>query len=394
MRVIFPTYGGGHVKSIIPVVSQMKSIGWEPIVIGFTSSVLELGKANVEYLELSSFLSLYTFDEISTILSLGNKYSSISNASLKRLEIVSYVGINLFDLLLRYDRQKVLNSYRDNGRDIFLPNDFARRVLKNLKPDAVFVSCGQRAERAFALEALRNNIEVFRLVDLLGENISLENKINVFVMNEKALKNVKESNNLISNVIVTGNPNFEFEPICSSDQSEFDNLVAKHEFVVTIFTQPSVAFLSKTIELIYEEFRNNEGFLFLIKIHPNECMSQYEKFICDNFKVMSDIDANKVVYNSDVNLTFFSSVGFQAVNLSKPLGVLNLFNVDYPVDYVSYGIADLISSIDDLYDLIKRTKEGVFFTSKREANYLEYAQPKNSVNNILAAMSNVFLNGA
>jgi len=43
-KVFFVTYGGGHVRSVIPVIKELKSRGHKVSVLGLTSSVNDLKK--------------------------------------------------------------------------------------------------------------------------------------------------------------------------------------------------------------------------------------------------------------------------------------------------------------------------------------------------------------
>jgi len=43
------TYGGGHVRSVIPVIKELKSRGHKVSVLGLTSSVNDLKKEEIEF---------------------------------------------------------------------------------------------------------------------------------------------------------------------------------------------------------------------------------------------------------------------------------------------------------------------------------------------------------
>jgi hypothetical protein len=384
MKVFFPTYGGGHVNAIIPIVKKLIGIGIEPIVLALTTSVFELDKQGISYFKISDFLYLYSEEEKLQINYFGIQNSlGLSNNKLSKQDTIDYLGINIFDLSITDGHVRADEKYKLEGRNIFFPLDFASRVLNEIKPDCVFVTCGQRMEKAMAVEACEKNIKVFRLVDLLGENTIIDYPATVFVMNEISRANIVANNINVENVVITGNPNFDYTPQFNNPK----NLIYNHQegrLIVSIFTQPGILGLNEDIGNIYSISSAFENITFILKPHPSESASTYERFASNNFVLLDDVDANVIIEQSSLVVTFFSSVGFQAISQDKPLLLLNFTGKDYPLNYDKYGCALKITNLIDFENFLVLFSQNRFDFTSFILNYKKLKQPKQSADKIVS----------
>lgn len=384
MKVFFPTYGGGHVNAIIPIVKEMINKGLEPVILALTTSTFELDKHKIDYLKISDFLHLYSDKERCLVNDFGLKYSdALTNNKLSRQDTLDYLGVNLYDLSIRDSRARVVELYIEKGRGIFFPIDFVSRVLDEIEPDCVFVTCGQRMEKAMAVVASEKNIKVYRLVDLIGDNTFIEYSATVFVMNEIARVNIIANNKHIDNVFITGNPNFDYIPQCCNPLS-FIPTYREEQLIVSVFTQPGISGLTETIGNIYKISSTFENITFILKPHPNEDLSDYVQFSSNNFILLENADANEIIEHSNLVITFFSSVGFQTINQDIPLVVLNFSGDKYPLDYAKYDCALKITCIDDYASFMRTFSQNRFDFTKFVCNYEKLKQPSQSVKKIIS----------
>ncbi len=381
MSIFFPTYGGGHVNAIIPIVKELLNLEYEFNVLALTVSSHQLSTNDIPFLRVFDFFKLYNENELKLIKYFSNKYlESEIHEKADAVDIGNYIGLNLFDLSLRNDLKKVESNYLSDGRKTFLPLDFSARVLNYLKPSAVFVTCGQRMEKAMSIAAEEANIPVFRLVDLLGCNTIIDGRPTVLVMNELAKKNILKNNNKLTAVEVTGNPNFEYRKKVNNNC-----LFAKPNarYIISIFTQPGMPLgikVIKSIASIVDEFPH---FVFVLKPHPNENVCDYKELISENFLVITDYDANELISQSNAVFTFYSSVGFQAINQNKPLFILDFFNGNFPIDYSSLGAGVKVKNIEEFRCLLRKMEAGILDLSSEIRNYHLLQQPASSVDKII-----------
>jgi len=73
-KVFFVTYGGGHVRSVIPVIKELKSRGHKVSVLGLTSSVNDLKKEEIEFKGIRDYLNLFKDEEAQKILEYGDMF--------------------------------------------------------------------------------------------------------------------------------------------------------------------------------------------------------------------------------------------------------------------------------------------------------------------------------
>ncbi len=375
----FSTYGGGHVKSIIPIVKKLNKNGFHTDVLGLTNSISELSKSDIDHSTVSKWLHLYTTEEREKILELGNLALVASPEMQQDLDSVIYHGIGLLCLMSEVGTKEALVTFEAKGRSCFLPVDFAERVLLDAKPDFVFVTCGQRLEHAFALSANKLNIPVFRLVDLVGLSISVNYKATILVGNEHAKEFIFDDMKLGNKICVTGNPNFHYK---SDPYSKKNSEI----FYISYFSQPGVKGRNAILEIFSNLLKEKLPVKFFYKPHPSENLKDLINFNDDIF-FTKDLDANKLISESDLVITHFSSVGYQAINQNKALVKVNFAKEDFAIDYSKIGCAKEVISVSELIRIISDLcLYGLDEFSSELANYKKFQQPQNPVNNILDAI--------
>lgn len=397
-KIFFVTYGGGHVRSIIPVVKELKLRNQEVSILGLTSSVIDLRKEQIKHKKIKEYLKIFEYEEIQKILKYGDmviENSYDTNSSLEKFDIKVYLGINLWDLSLQLGSiDAALNFFYSKGRREFFPINAIEKILKYENPTIVVVTSGQRFEKAVAIAANKMNINVVRIIDLLGEDLNIPYQANVCVLNNYAKKNVISNNNQLDdkNVIVTGQPNIEFK----YDKEEHYNFIEEYKIdkfdkVISFFSQPKI----NSRENIFEEFINylkdNPNNLGIWKLHPNEKMTIYKEFksLTNNLVIIKNCNANLILEESDLVITFYSTVGLQAVIAGKNLITVNLSEKKYPIEYDKLGCAKLVDNID----AFKETIESFLESKNGDYNFHEAREmltpPRNSAINIANVIEDI-----
>lgn len=375
----FPTYGGGHVKAVIPIIKSLIQRGFDIEVLGLTNSVCELSKASLKFKCIAEYSYVYSSEEQKVIFELGSAAIEGPNKVIDRNDAIWYHGIGLLELSKDVGQHNALIKYKEFGRKVFLPVDFAYRLLSKLKPNFIFVTCGQRLEHAFAVAANLLNIKVFRLVDLIGNSIEIDYAATFLVGNELERRKLLEVSLGQHNIIVTGNPNFEYFKDSNTSIDE------EKKTQITYFSQPKVAGRNNVLEVFNTISSIFPDISFLYKPHPSEDVSDLV-LLSENIKLVS-VDANQLIANSQLVITHFSSVGFQAINQNKPLLKINFNSSKFPIDYTEMGCARELNSPAELFLMLKGFINKKVSFEHELGNYINYKQPTNSISLVVKAIT-------
>lgn len=397
-KILFVTYGGGHVRIVIPIIEELISRKHEVSILGLTSSVKDLKKYKYDYKNIREYLSLFDYIEQKKILEYGELVIDDAfddKSGLDKDDIKVYLGINLWDLSLQYENfDKCLNEFKLNGRRGFFPINLMERIIRYENPDVLVVTSGQRSEKAAAIVANKMDIQVVRIIDLLGENLVIPYDAKVCVMNDYAKNNILESNSKINtnDVFVTGQPNIELK-YNYRDQIKFyqNNNLDKYEKKVSFFSQPNIPYRSIVFKEYIKLFESNSNYFGVWKLHPNEDISLYDNLVNQlppNLIVVKDDDTNVLIEESNLVITFYSTVGLQAIVAGKLLLVINLTEKDFPIDYAKLGCAKLVRNVSDFQNTIN-------YLLKNNINNDEFYDARNKLkapNNAAKNISNVIEN--
>lgn len=397
-KILFVTYGGGHVRIVIPIIEELISRKHEVSILGLTSSVKDLKKYKYDYKNIRDYLSLFDYIEQKKILEYGELVIDDAfddKSGLDKDDIKVYLGINLWDLSLQYENfDKCLNEFKLNGRRGFFPINLMERIIRYENPDVLVVTSGQRSEKAAAIVANKMDIQVVRIIDLLGENLVIPYDAKVCVMNDYAKNNILESNSKINtnDVFVTGQPNIELK-YNYRDQIKFyqNNNLDKYEKKVSFFSQPNIPYRSIVFKEYIKLFESNSNYFGVWKLHPNEDISLYDNLVNQlppNLIVVKDDDTNVLIEESNLVITFYSTVGLQAIVAGKLLLVINLTKKDFPIDYAKLGCAKLVRNVSDFQNTIN-------YLLKNNINNDEFYDARNKLkapNNAAKNISNVIEN--
>lgn len=398
-KVLFVTYGGGHVRSVIPVIKELISRNHEASILALTSSIKDLKKEKHDYKRIIDYLFLFNDIEKKEILEYGNLVINDAyddKSGLDKDDIKVYLGINLWDISLQNDSfDEALSDFKLNGRKCFFPINSMERIIKHESPDVLVVTSGQRSEKAAAIVANKMDVQVVRIIDLLGENLVIPYDAKVCVMNDYAKKNILESNSQINkqDVFITGQPNVELK-YDYSDQIKFyqDNNLDKYEKKVSFFSQPNIPYRSRVLKEYINFFESNPNYFGVWKLHPNEEIDLYESFSNQtppNLIIVEDSDTNVLINESDLVITFYSTVGLQAIVAGKLLLTINLSEKDFPITYDKLGCARLVSDISHFQNTINHllTSNNIndqFFDARNKLT-----APNNAAENISNVIENI-----
>ena len=166
-RVLFVTYGGGHISMMLPVMRALELAHpeFDCVLMALTTGLLK-AKAVRPTLGYHDFLDLV---DAPAALAWGEKLSrGNTSPDVPLHETLAYLGINYLDLIAQYGQAGAAEHYSQQGRYGFAPLHFMRRVLEKLSPDVVVATNSPRSEQAVLQVAKERGIPCVGLVDMFG----------------------------------------------------------------------------------------------------------------------------------------------------------------------------------------------------------------------------------
>jgi hypothetical protein len=211
-KVLFITYGSGHVNMVVPVAKALQASGLAlPVVLALTTAADVVRRAGLPLLQFKNFVRPQDQD----VLLYGRALvARLDSAPLDIEESIAYLGLSFADLVAEHGLDAANAMYAHNGRQAFLPVATLRRILEGIQPDLVFATNSPRSERAAVLAARELNIPAICLVDLfaidevkwIGAPAYADR---VCVLNPAVKAFLVKSGRLPEQVVVTGNPAFD-----------------------------------------------------------------------------------------------------------------------------------------------------------------------------------------
>lgn len=327
-KILLASYGGGHVNIITKLYYHFKSLGYSPYVLGFTSAELTLNKHSIPFLSYKDFLNSY--EEKSEIEKMGkNLLTALGTKSLiSEEESIAYLGINYFELKNKFGDEKAKAIYDESGRSAFYPYEFAKKVIKQLKPDIVISTNSPRSEAAILEAAKHEKIRTYCVNDFYAPD-EIEERTGDSTYSDKLFVCTNGIRKIFinkgwkpENVICSGNPAFDD---ISSDEVINKSITLKDEYPI-LKQKKNVLFIMATGDIYKSidkvilnrlvELKKDLDFNLIIRQHPNDTE------IIENDDVMTSKKEDSLhawLHCSDVIVTILSTVGLEASLLDIPV---------------------------------------------------------------------------
>lgn len=372
-RVLFVTYGGGHVNMVIPVIKELHRLGgFDVRVLGLTTAGPVLTNHRIPWFGFKDLLreNDYLARHWGEKLSRENEHPYIS-----REESIAYLGLSYWDLITRTGEAAASERYALFKRQAFLPVSIMERLLRELRPDLLVATNSPRAERA-AIEAAGGlGIPAVCLVDLLALHeiayIGRAGYANrVCVLSEYVQKLFLAAGRTPEEVVVTGNP--AFDRLASPELEE----ECRRFRVGKNWGTSKVILWASNVEPKLHPFTGEKGdeslpqrvedelvaivqrrpeWRLVVRPHPGENRTQIPRGLHPRIFVSPQSDPISVVLGAvDCVVTLASTVGLEAYFLRKPLISIDLsvFTPDLPLQ--SMGMSLGISALDQLEGALDR----------------------------------------
>lgn len=403
-KILFVTYGGGHMKIIEPIATKLleeKGIKFKILALTSAYSFM-LDKYSCGVVKKVSDYSFLFDDIINQVMSYGlefldDNYSSKSIAS--KEETIYYIGLSFYDLIQRVGKKEAYRLYKEKKRQAFLPVTIIEKILKYEQIDLVISTTSPRFEQASFIAANALNIETLEILDLFANIFPLPEANNIVVMNQ----NVKEK--LISRKLknkqyyALGQPAIEnTKQLVKAMNSKLlkKKMNLNNNKTIVFMTQKMVQFnddlsIGDDIEYKYilgnifsimKKINKMHSVNILLRIHPSEDIEEYGEYLNTHSYVKylnNDLNLNESLAISDIVVLHSSTVGVEAIVSNKQVFTYkHERDIKYPCDEMRSP--PFIFS-DGFEELEKNLCQ--YLDSPTPLINTEDLLPKNSVENII-----------
>ena len=214
-KVLFVTYGSGHVRMVVPVAKALAKAGLaEPLVLALTTAAPVVREAGLKLLQFKNFLRDGNLADEAAVAYGQILMYALPGPIADPEESAAYLGMSYQELALKVGPKEAEREYRREGRQAFLPLATLQRIVTQLAPSLVVATNSPRAERAAIMAARSLGLPSVCLVDLfcldevqwIGASDYADK---VCVLNESVKHFLLSAGRTDHQVVVTGNPAFD-----------------------------------------------------------------------------------------------------------------------------------------------------------------------------------------
>jgi hypothetical protein len=214
MKVLFVSYGGGHVEMCLPVMRALRALvpGCDARILALTTAAGVARRAGEQPLGYADFLQ---GGDAAQALAYGERLlGDQQHPDVAREESLAYLGLNFLEWVQDLGEQGAWERWRERGRQGFRPVRFMERVLTQLRPDVVIATNSPRTEQAAIEAASALGIPTLSMVDLfaLPGDPYRERRVpadRITVLSEATRANLVQAGIDAARILVTGNPAFD-----------------------------------------------------------------------------------------------------------------------------------------------------------------------------------------
>lgn len=364
-RILFVTYGGGHVAMVVPIVKALQMrVDVDVVVMGLTSSRPVLER---ESIRCFSFRDLPISD---VALKRGAELAADldGHPSVPLEETIAYLGLSYQDMVADYGEKEAANKYSQLGRQAFLPVKLMEKVITEGRYNLVVATNSPRAEQAAIIAAGKLKVRSVCMVDLFAlQEIKWISQpgyaTKVCVLSDYVKSNLIAAGRSGRDVVVTGNPAFDSladpdykvrgEKLRTSKGWESKKVVlwcSQLEPLAHPFTgrsgNPKLPYIIDTELNKICRNHSDEGWHLVVRLHPSETLKIRDTIDGVEYDVSSDLVSQ--LHAADVVVVTSSTVGLQAALIGKPVLALgmSIFSPDAP--YEALGVAKGVDSFHEI----------------------------------------------
>ena len=337
-KILFVTYGGGHVHMICPVIHELRQISnYDVYVLALPAAIKHIQNAGIPFITFKDFL-----EGDAEAMRWGEELAEIhhmDSSGIDYQESVAYLGLNYKDLVALHGAEQAKKEMQKRGRQAFFPLGTMAKIFDKIKPDFVVTTNSPRSEAAAIEVANQRNINNLIITDLFtgigyyklkGKNITFLNKSTQKKFIDDGLVNPK-----ISKLYNTGNP--AFDKLIGVYQNGFFHAwsdafpfvknkdVVLHADTHSYWDDKNKCSYFKSAEETREELDQcytavtKQGAYYFVRPHPSQDINFYKKWIQDkkDAYLADQCDLHFLLSGIKLLLVRTSTVALEALFLRK-----------------------------------------------------------------------------
>lgn len=371
MKLLFVTYGGGHVAMTLPVARRARESGHDVTVLALTTarqSALASGVRTIGYADLWHLAGpdARRFGE--------QLCPEVSESDpVPPEESIAYHGINFSELVEREGLERATARYAQDGRHAFLPVRFMERVLQDLRPDIVIATNSPRSEQAAIVAARTAGIPAVCMVDLFAlqeiQWIGAPGYADcICVLNDAVRQFFFEHGRLAQELAVTGNPAFDAlgDPAARAAGKQLKTARGWNDGKLNILWASQVEpekhpfddrrgdpeLPRKVEQCLRQLVGEDERLRLVVRYHPSEQIAFQEAPRIAFSPISEALPA--VLHAVDLVVVTASTVGLEAHLAGKPVISVDMSVITPDAPYARMGISLGVESLDALAAEVKK----------------------------------------
>jgi hypothetical protein len=384
---LFVSYGGGHVKALLPVAQRVRELGLaQPVYLALTTAAQVVRQAGLPVLGFQDFVT--AADERARRK--GEELAGqLSVQASERAESIAYLGLSYVDLENRLGPQAAADLYRQYGRQAFLPLGILERVIRRCRPSLVVATNSPRAEQAAIQTARDMGVPSVCLVDLLGiwerDLLARPDYADaVCVLNDAVRDTLLQAGRPPTDVRVTGNPAFDTvrDPAMIAAGRACRQQAGWNSLHVLMYASspepasiPGVAgigdpsFPRRIERALIEAVCANPALALWVRRHPSEAPA--DALMAESHPRIrvspSEMPLHACIHASDEVAVTVSTVGVEASLAGKSVTQVRGSILDHLSPYLAMRLADRELTLDQLPGAYAQTAPGSRIAPSRPA---------------------------
>lgn len=351
-KVLFVSYGGGHINIINEVIKEIikyKNIDFKVLALttAYDKSVSLFSNKYIK--KISDYKDLFKKDieEINYYGSLILEDNYNASSGISKEDTLIYLGLSMFELVQTHGEQKAFDLYNKKKRQAFLPIKTMKKILEYEDISLVVTTTSPRFEEASLTAANELGIETIQILDLFGELYPLPRANHIICMNNYISESLKKQGLIENKYYHFGQPAIEktVKNILSVDKIIIKNKLELNSNKTLLYAtqKPNIYNedfsyhnfagyetindnIFSIFEFLYEKYNIN----ILVRLHPNEDFNDYKKWF-DKYNFVQYINNKCNLEESlaicDVLLNQASTVSVEAISANK-----DVFTFKYHLD--------------------------------------------------------------
>ncbi len=376
-RILFVTYGGGHVDIVLRLLPRLERLGVDARVLALTTAGPRMVQAGHPDRGCRHYVPRPGYEQA---MALGAELSEglwDATSGIPWEESCAYLGVSMVDLIDELGEEEARRRYQAEGRKAFCPTAFLSEVLRQEEPQLVVTTCHVRMERAALLAARALGIASVRIEDLFGYSLlgeygagrapvllpEAEWPDQVIVLNDE----VKQR--LVAAGLPTARIHPLGQPVLSEWLEQFEHTDpspsladwrSEERPIITYATPARRDVLYPHVGAMLALAQQQPEWGICIKLHPSVGRGEFEARypeLPDNLRLLAEEDILPIVRASDLVVIFRSTVGLLCLSGGVSLLVVDTTGEPEVMPYVSSGAARGLDSLEHLTKTIAEMLE-------------------------------------